>query len=395
MERRGRLAALLVAGWPRGWQRKLALRFSKDPRWARFLDRWEPVSDRLVHSSSLSEFVLKIGDSLRPRSQKWQQRLHRVAFRIFESMAARVLRSTRPAIYHYRCCYGGRSVEVARQLGAVALCDHSVAHPLVADFMVDHEGAYPPKGADTMYFPLSRKASVDLDQAEYVLVNSDFVKETCMHAGMDASRIYVVYLGVDDKFLDVCPVFDESQVKARNATLLFAGGWQVRKGIYTLMTALEGLDACPWELDVIGGMDPEVRIDERHIEFFRRENVRSYGILPRSELAARMADRSIFVFPSYCEGSARVIFEAMACGCAVITTPNSGSIVRHGENGWVVPPGNVTALQNAVAEALANPDKVAEMGWRNAQLVRSNFRQSRYADAVEQVYATILAGSLS
>ena len=48
----------------------------------------------------------------------------------------------------------------------------------------------------------------------------------------------------------------------------------------------------------------------------------------------------IFLFPSLVEGSAKVIFEAMASGCAVIT-PNSGSIVEHNKGGFVVKAGNL------------------------------------------------------
>ena len=385
MERRGRLAAFLAAGWPIGWQKKFA-ESRRGVGWKRFLDRGEPISERFVWSSPLTEFCLKVGDALRARSQRLQQQIHRVGFRVFARMASRALRKTRPVLYHYRCCYGGKSVEVARRLGIPVLCDHSVAHPRVADYLVDHEGVFPPQdGRDHIVWPLSRQADEDLARADHVLVNSDFVKETCVHAGMDPARVHVVYLGVDDKFLATCPASDEGQIPGRPPRLLFAGGWQVRKGVRTLMTALDGLDV-PWELDVIAGLDPEFRSDPQYLAFAARSNVRVVGTVPRAELAAHMARHTIFVFPSYCEGSARVIFEAMACGCAIVTTPNSGSVVEDGVHGRIVPPGDVAALREAVAWMLRNPAAVAEMGRRNARLVVSRYRQSDYADAVEKIY---------
>ncbi len=98
----------------------------------------------------------------------------------------------------------------------------------------------------------------------------------------------------------------------------------------------------------------------------------------------------IFVFPSYCEGSARVIFAAMACGCFIITTPNSGSIVRHMEHGLLVPAGDATALAQAIAWARESPDFVAKIGWLNSCLVRAEYRQDQYADKIRTVYRSIL-----
>jgi glycosyltransferase involved in cell wall biosynthesis len=114
------------------------------------------------------------------------------------------------------------------------------------------------------------------------------------------------------------------------------------------------------------------------------------GSLSRSGLAKLMANSSIFVFPSYCEGSARVIFEAMSAGCFIITTPNSGSIVNHGEHGYLVPPGDVIALTAAIEDALAHPEMVAKIGKRNSELVRTQYRQKDYARKVVNVYDAIL-----
>jgi glycosyltransferase involved in cell wall biosynthesis len=45
----------------------------------------------------------------------------------------------------------------------------------------------------------------------------------------------------------------------------------------------------------------------------------------------------VFAFPTIEEGSALVTYEALACGLPVITTPNAGSIVRDGEDGFLIP----------------------------------------------------------
>ena len=103
-----------------------------------------------------------------------------------------------------------------------------------------------------------------------------------------------------------------------------------------------------------------------------------------------MSVHNIFVFPSFCEGSARVIFEAMAVGCFIITTPNSGSIVKDGVHGSIVPAGDHRALALAIDYALSNPQIVGEIGLRNAFLVRTKYRQSDYVAKVVSIYQEVL-----
>ncbi len=252
-------------------------------------------------------------------------------------------------------------------------------------------GACRPHGdGDGSLLPLYRAMEADLALADHTLVNSDFVKTTCMHAGMEASRVHVVYLGVDDQFLAAIPEFDEVQVRNRaHGQLLFAGNWQQRKGVEVLVEALARVST-PWQLRVIAGIEPELAARPEMKAFFSRSNVNRAGILPRGELAAAMSQAAIFVFPSFCEGSARVIFEAMACGCCIVTTPNAGSIVEDGVHGKVVPPGNPEALAKAIEWTLAHPAEVAAMGWGNARLVRERYQQRDYGDRVEELYRRVL-----
>jgi glycosyltransferase involved in cell wall biosynthesis len=50
-----------------------------------------------------------------------------------------------------------------------------------------------------------------------------------------------------------------------------------------------------------------------------------------------------------CEGSATVIYEALSASLPVICTPNCGSIVRDGIDGFIVPPGNSDAIIETVS----------------------------------------------
>ena len=70
-----------------------------------------------------------------------------------------------------------------------------------------------------------------------------------------------------------------------------------------------------------------------------------------------MSNSDIFLFPSLAEGSANVIFEAMASGCAIITTPNSGSIVKNNHNGFIINPGDAFQLKQKLNYLINNKKK--------------------------------------
>lgn len=76
-----------------------------------------------------------------------------------------------------------------------------------------------------------------------------------------------------------------------------------------------------------------------------------------------MRESSVFVLPSYREGKARTIMEALAMGRPIITTdaPGCREMVVEGETGFMVPPRNVPALVEAIEKFVADPQMVERM----------------------------------
>ena len=68
-----------------------------------------------------------------------------------------------------------------------------------------------------------------------------------------------------------------------------------------------------------------------------------------------MAAADVFVFPSLFEGSAVVTYEALACGLPSIVTPNAGSVVRDGVDGFHVPAGDVGASPRRWNDSATTP----------------------------------------
>ena len=88
-----------------------------------------------------------------------------------------------------------------------------------------------------------------------------------------------------------------------------------------------------------------------------------------------IAQCTVYVLPSYREGTPRTVLEAMAMGRAVITTnaPGCRETVLNGENGFLVPVKSVDALVVAMEQFIREPDLARQMGQRGRVLVEEKF----------------------
>lgn len=385
------LAGFITAGYPTPKIRRwiLLLKLDRYASIKRLLQQQqEDLPDSFVYTNWLSEIIYRVCTSIVRYAPRFEY-IADYGLRFYAWQAKRIVSKLSAKIYHYRSGYGHDSVRIAKQKGMITLCDHSTAHPAALAYLVSNDGKLPPHGQTG---PMNRMWSnilKDVDQADYVLVNSDFVKETFIHFGYDPSRIFVLYTGVDDRFLSLIPPRSCPSLTEKPIRLLFAGDMGARKGGRVLLQALSRIRDLSWQLEAIGSIDPNLRNDFR--DFFADERVTVTGHLPWAELAAHMSMADIFVFPSLAEGSARVVFMAMACGCYVITTPNSGSIAQDKIHGKIVAPGNVDALEVALRKSLLNPDMIPIVGRRNADLIKSHYTQSHYGKDLMAIYKTLIA----
>ncbi|MEZ5930719.1 MAG: glycosyltransferase [Alphaproteobacteria bacterium] len=143
-------------------------------------------------------------------------------------------------------------------------------------------------------------------------------------------------------------------------------------------------------MELIGPIDEAMTA--RHERFLADPRVAVVGRVGRGELAERLGMADIFLFPSLAEGSARVVFEALAAGCFVVTTSNSGSIVEDGKHGLIVRPDDPATTADALRRAHADRQMVRKIGEANRAVVRDHYRQSRYGQALMDVYDRLLTG---
>lgn len=404
LARRGLLSAFSTGAYPtRGLQKWLkAFGLANSRKLSRLIARGEPIPEQLVFSDGMSEALSVFGARLR-RWRPTQSAGDRASELSLKWYGMRAQKAVRHAIrsdarlYHYRAGFGHASVRLARRHGLFTLCDHSMAHPAMLEQIVADGGLWP-AGAwrSRPSTRVWRDIQDDAEQADAVLVNSDFVKETFLRQGWEASRIHVIYSGIEDAALEAIPDVELPRAGGAGTALrvVFAAGFEQRKGAKVLASAMELLADLgqEFELHMAGSIGRDAK--EKWSALRRDTRVHHHGTLSRQELAALLASADVFVFPSLAEGSARVIFEALACGCYVIATPNSGSIVEDRTHGRLIPAGEPQALADAIREAISlGREELRKVGERNARVVREHYRQSQYGDKLVALYSNLLGDS--
>lgn len=106
------------------------------------------------------------------------------------------------------------------------------------------------------------------------------------------------------------------------------------------------------------------------------------------------AHSSIACLPSfYGEGVPKVLLEAAACGLPIVTTDEPGcrDVVRHGENGLLVPARNVVDLANALQCLIENPDLCRRMGARGREIAVAEFAVEKIVAETTALYEELLS----
>ncbi len=110
-------------------------------------------------------------------------------------------------------------------------------------------------------------------------------------------------------------------------------------------------------------------------------------------MPAALAQAHIVCLPSYREGLPKVLLEAAACARPLVATdaPGCREIVRHGDNGLLVPLRDAAGLAEAIARLVGDPALRLQMGETGRQMVESEFSEARVAQQTLAVYREMCA----
>jgi glycosyltransferase involved in cell wall biosynthesis len=186
--------------------------------------------------------------------------------------------------------------------------------------------------------------------------------------------------------VDVIPYgFDEPptiSAGSRQNRLLVVTRMFERKGVQFLLQALDGLEL-PWEVCVAG--DGPYLDTLKQLASRLSIPVRFVGFVQGEPLWELYRSSKVFVFPSIQENFPVVLLEAMAYGCAVITTSAEGCGEVVGDAAIKVVPGDVGALRDAVQRLASDREAVERLASRGPKRVKQ-FAWDRIAEEFERFY---------
>lgn len=247
------------------------------------------------------------------------------------------------------------TLRAAKRVGAVAILDQVIGHVDAGNKILSAEKKlHPDVGSAFKPTParMVRRCIKEVQEADYILAPSDYVRDSILPFGVSPDRIISMPFGVDLSLF--APVSDTPVPPFK---ILFAGHIGLRKGVCYLLEAVRQAQIPDLQVVLLGNIDGNGEWLRKYEDLF--VHIRH---TPRQEIPAIFSDAHIYVFPSLHEGSTVSIYEAMASGLPVVTTPNAGSVVRDGEDGFIVPVRDVEALCDRIKRLYRDPGLRAEMG---------------------------------
>jgi glycosyltransferase involved in cell wall biosynthesis len=223
-----------------------------------------------------------------------------------------------------------------------------------------------------------RKMLEEFELAHRIIVPSDFVRDTFREEGVPEAKLVLIPRAVD------IARFRPAGEAPTRFRAIFVGAIGHRKGVHYLLDAWQRLALPDAELLLAGGVQAEIApLVARHEG---KLGVRCLGHVDPLPL---YQSGSIFVFPSLSEGSAKVTYEAMACGLPVVVTPNAGSVARDGVDGFVVPVRDAEALAEGIGTLYRDPELRRVMG-RAARTRAEAYTWEHYRARILAAYADAL-----
>jgi starch synthase len=259
---------------------------------------------------------------------------------------------------------GERSGRRMKALGGWYVCDRGSSHIRYQDAILREEHArwkIDYQGIDPRVIA---KEEAEYELAHLISVPSGFAEQSFLEMGVPAGKMRrIPYGSRRERFRP------EGSPPADAFNVIFVGHVTLRKGIPYLLEAFSRLKHPRKRLRIVGNIDPAIipildRLPNRDVLYL--------GAVPNTQLAKLYSEAHVMVLPSIEEGLAMVMGEAMACGCPVIATENTGALdfFDGGREGFTVPIRSSDGILSAMQELADDPKGAADLRSRCLQRIK-------------------------
>ncbi|UZR95495.1 glycosyltransferase family 4 protein [Chondrinema litorale] len=214
-----------------------------------------------------------------------------------------------------------------------------------------------------------------------ILAPSSYVKSELLKAGAPENKIFLVPFGYESPYsLSYRKKSFETNLNITKDKLniLFVGNSGLRKGIYDFLMIAKHFNNYPLKFNIVGSIQKDIF---KYIENEKIKNVNIIGKLNRQDLNEIYKSSDIFCFPTYLEGSARVVFEAMSWGLPVLSTYQSGSVITNELDGFLVDAGQINNMIMYIQKLISSKELRFKVGEKALYKVEE-FNLNNYAKAL-------------
>jgi glycosyltransferase involved in cell wall biosynthesis len=272
--------------------------------------------------------------------------------------------------------------DMAKRRGVLCVLDQPIGHLAALDEVMKHEYEKHPEFFSSGHLA-TMPSRLDLQHqtaelADLIVVGSQFAAQTMIDRGAAAEVVRVVPYGYSGTyFSNEMPI--RPSPEGRPLEFLYVGGLSPRKGIAYLLKAFSQIDPAKARLTLVG---PLLIPDATFQRYAGRVNY--VGQVHRPEVAAYMRRADCFILPSLFEGSALVLYEAVAAGLGIICTKQCGFDLLSESNGVTLSELNVTALLAVIYDLVQNRERLVDWG-KASWAMRDSCSWAPYRSAVARL----------
>jgi alpha-maltose-1-phosphate synthase len=282
----------------------------------------------------------------------------------------------------------GSSLKTGREVqarGGLLICDRGSSHARYQEQIVAEE--YKRWKVDRPIADsrdIRREESI-YEMADAITVPSTFAARSFIESGVAADKIHVIPYGVR------LQIFKRTgKPLANRFEVLYAGSVSLRKGFPYLLQAFAKLRNSTKRLRVAGAIHPDMKtllaqLPQNQVEFL--------GSVSQERVAELMSTSHLLVLPSIEEGLALVQGQALACGCPVLSSTNTGAndLFTNEIEGFIVPIRDVSALVDRMQCLSNDPALQASMSQAALRRVSTLGGWKDYGDRWESLLESLIA----
>ena len=170
----------------------------------------------------------------------------------------------------------------------------------------------------------------EYDTADLISVHSSFVYNSFLKNGIEEKKLFLNPFGVNLDRFSPLPKINDGKFQ-----VLYVGTLSIRKGIFYLLEAFKKLNFKNKKLTLIGPIEKNIKD-----KVFKNlsDKIEYLSVIKNKDLNRYYSMADVMVQPSIEEGLSLVMAEALACGCPVIATENTGAsdLFQNNKEGFII-----------------------------------------------------------